>query len=141
MGLMFAPLKRAFDFSGRSRRKEYWLFVLFVWVLLFILLYLDSAFGLGGTATSYSGMDPEGGASVGFKMTGGYLSIAWLVLAFIPGLSVSIRRLHDQDKAGWWVLVPIANFIMVMFIGGTAGPNRFGPDPKGGPAPVSQAFT
>ena len=125
MELMFAPLKRYFDFSGRSRRKEFWLWVLFVWVVLFVLMYLDSALGLGGTATGYAE-----GASVGFNMTGGWLTNLFALATIIPGIAVAVRRAHDQDKSGWFVLIPIYGFIM-MFIEGTRGANRFGPDPKG----------
>ena len=128
MELMFAPLKRYFDFSGRSRRKEFWLWVLFVWVVLFVLMYLDSALGLGGTATGYA----EGG-SVGFNMTGGWLTNLFALATIIPGIAVAVRRAHDQDKSGWFVLIPIYGLIM-MFIEGTRGPNRFGPDPKAGDA-------
>ena len=53
-----------------------------------------------------------------------------LRLAASPALAVSIRRMHDQDRSGWWILCPIANIIF-LFIDGTPGPNRFGPDPKG----------
>jgi len=138
MGLMFAPLKRYFDFSGRSRRKEYWLFVILIWVLLIVAMILDAKLGLGGTATSSSEFG-DGTASASFNVSGGgYITMIFVLLMLIPGLAVSIRRLHDQDKSGWWILVPIAGAIMVMFIGGTAGPNRFGPDPKG--AADAQAF-
>jgi uncharacterized membrane protein YhaH (DUF805 family) len=136
MDLMFAPLKRYFDFSGRSRRKEYWMFVLFVIVCEIITMILDSVLGLGGTATSYSGSTGDGGVSAGFNMSGGYLTMIFVLLIIIPAIAVAVRRMHDQDKSGWWILVPIAGAIMVWFIGGTAGPNRFGPDPKGGSDPA-----
>jgi len=131
MGLMFAPLKRYFDFSGRSRRKEYWLFAILIWILLIGAMILDATLGLGGTATSSSEYG-DGTASASFNLSGGILTLIVLLLIIIPALAVSIRRMHDQDKSGWWILVPIAGPIMVAFIGGTAGPNRFGPDPKGG---------
>jgi uncharacterized membrane protein YhaH (DUF805 family) len=57
------------------------------------------------------------------------LGIFWLG-TIIPALAVAIRRMHDQDRSGWWILCPIAN-IVFLFIDGTPGPNRFGPDPKG----------
>ena len=138
MGLMFAPLKRYFDFSGRSRRKEYWLFVILIWVLLIVAMILDAKLGLGGTATSSSEFG-DGTASASFNVSGGgIITLIVGALIIIPGLAVSVRRMHDQDKSGWWILVPIAGAIMVMFIGGTAGPNRFGPDPKS--AADAQAF-
>jgi len=125
MDLMLLPLKRYFDFSGRSRRREFWLWFLFVWIMLFVLMYLDAVLGLGGTATGYA----EGG-SVGFSLTGGLLTAIFGLAVFIPGLAVAIRRAHDQNKSGWFLLIPIYGFIM-MFFEGTRGANRFGPDPKG----------
>jgi uncharacterized membrane protein YhaH (DUF805 family) len=125
MEYMFAPLKRFTDFSGRSRRKEYWSWFLFVMVALLVLMYLDSALGLGGTATGYA----EGG-SVGFSMTGGWLTMIFMLAMLVPGLAVSIRRMHDQDKSGWFILIPLYNIILLL-TEGTRGPNRFGPDPKG----------
>jgi uncharacterized membrane protein YhaH (DUF805 family) len=125
---MFMPLKRYLDFSGRSRRKEFWLFWLFWVVSFYVIMYLDSALGLGGTSSGYA----ENG-SVGFQMTGGILTWVFFAATIIPYLAVAIRRVHDQDKSGWFILIPFYNFIL-MFIEGTRGPNRFGPDPKGGAA-------
>jgi uncharacterized membrane protein YhaH (DUF805 family) len=131
---MLLPLKRYLDFSGRSRRKEYWLWVLFVIVMLLVLMYLDSALNLGGTATGYA----EGG-SAGFSMSGGILTMIFGLLTFIPGIAVSVRRMHDLDKSGWMVLlalVPLVNFyyLYLLLQPGTPGPNRYGPDPKGAEA-------
>jgi uncharacterized membrane protein YhaH (DUF805 family) len=126
MEYMFLPLKRYADFSGRSRRKEFWLFWLFWVVCFYVVMYLDSALGLGGTTTSYA----EGG-SAGFHMTGGILTWIYFAATIIPYFAVAIRRMHDQDKSGWFILIPIYGFIL-LFIEGTRGPNRFGPDPKGG---------
>ena len=125
MEYMFAPLKRYADFKGRARRKEYWLWVLFLIVAWFVLMYLDAALGLGGTATGYA----EGG-SVGFNMTGGVLTMIFWLATLIPSIAVAVRRVHDQDKSGWFILIPFYN-IVLMFIEGTKGPNRYGPDPKG----------
>ena len=133
MELMFAPLKRYFDFSGRSRRKEFWLFWLF-WVIgFYVIMFLDSALGLGGTSSGYA----ENG-SVGFQMTGGILTWVYLAATIIPYIAVAVRRMHDQDKSGWFILIPIYGFIL-LFIEGTRGPNRFGPDPKGGADPQTFA--
>jgi uncharacterized membrane protein YhaH (DUF805 family) len=63
------------------------------------------------------------------------LSIVGLAL-FIPSLAVTVRRLHDQDKSGWLVLLPLIPLVggiillVFMLLEGTQGPNRFGPDPK-----------
>lgn len=128
MHYMILPLKRYFDFSGRSRRKEYWMFVLFIVIGQIVTMTLDSMLGTGGTATSYSEYG-DGAASAGFSMTGGIITMIFVLLILIPGIAVAVRRVHDQDKSGWFVLIPIYGFIL-MFIEGTRGPNRFGPDPK-----------
>jgi uncharacterized membrane protein YhaH (DUF805 family) len=130
MNYMFLPYKRYFDFSGRSRRKEYWLFVLFYTVVLIGLMILDSQLGLGGYAESYGDFG-DGSMSVGFSLAGGVLSTIWACLHLIPALAAGIRRMHDQDKSGWFILIPFYNLVLLC-IEGTRGPNRFGPDPKGG---------
>lgn len=73
--------------------------------------------------------------------TGGWallaLAVLWGLFVFIPNLAVTIRRLHDTDKSGWFVLIgfiPLIGAIVLLIfylIEGTPGPNRFGPNPKG----------
>lgn len=133
MEWMLLPYKRYFDFSGRSRRKEYWMFFLFVMIIELILAaLLFSQIPL----TDYGMMDwPTEGVGTGFY--------ALMVVAFvfglgtiIPQIAVQVRRFHDQDKSGWFVLlnfIPYVGFLIVlvfMFIEGTRGPNRYGADPK-----------
>ena len=126
MHWMLMPLRRYADFSGRSRRKEYWMFFLFNWLIgiavgfLSLLLY---AMGLSETAMMAI-------------LTPVLALYAIAAIAFvIPGLAVTIRRLHDTDRSGWailWGLVPIigAFMLLVFYVTeGTRGPNRFGPDP------------
>lgn len=117
------PLKRYADFSGRSPRAEYWWFVLFEWLGLMALIFLSVA--LVGEA---KGATPYFGAF-----------ILPLLLAFaaliIPNIAVQVRRLHDQDRSGWMILLFMIPYvggliaILFMCLPGTAGPNRFGPDP------------
>ena len=133
MEWMLMPLKRYADFSGRSQRQEYWLFYLFT-----ILLYCASVVllvGLGGISEAATGNGKEGPI---LGVTIGALLIILLYLGlFIPTLAVQVRRFHDQDLSGWFVLLGFIPYlgwlIMVIFmcIDGTAGANRFGPDPKG----------
>ena len=112
---MTLPLKRYAEFSGRSRRKEYWLFILAVWVVMIILSIIEGILGLKGmVANAY-----------------GPLTSLFYLAVLIPLIAVAVRRMHDQDRSGWWVIVPIVNLIF-LFIDGTRGPNRFGPDPKQG---------
>jgi uncharacterized membrane protein YhaH (DUF805 family) len=138
MHYMFLPLKRYLDFSGRSRRKEYWLWVLFVIIGYIVAMTLDVQLGLGGSATSSSEYG-DGGASASFNVNGGILTIIFALLVLIPGIAVSVRRMHDLDKSGWMVLlalVPLVNFYYLYLLvqPGTPGSNRFGPDPKGAEA-------
>lgn len=123
---MLMPLRRYFDFEGRSRRKEYWMFTLFYMLLLIVPMVLIVA-----------GIEPgQDGPSV--LTTVGVAVLGLIVLAFlIPSLAVQVRRFHDQDKSGWFVLmgfIPYVGGIIVlvfMCLEGTPGENRFGPDPKG----------
>ena len=140
MGDMLMPLKRIFDFSGRSRRKEFWLWILFVIVVYVVAGILDVQLGLGGSATSSSNYG-DGGAGVSANFNAGILTLAWMLITVIPNLSVTVRRLHDVDKSGWFILlglIPLVGFYLLYLYcqPGTAGPNRFGPDPKGGTDPA-----
>lgn len=140
MEWMLMPLKRYADFSGRSRRKEFWLWYLFVMIMYFVLMYLDTVLGLGGSATGYA----QGG-SVGFNMTGGVLTLIFMLAVLVPNIAVAVRRVHDIGKSGWMVLIgliPLFGWIYVLYLyvqPGQSGPNQYGPDPKG--APDAQVFT
>ena len=130
MEWMLMPLKRYADFSGRSRRKEYWMFVLFeILVFLGVMFIGGFLLGLGG--------DPGSDAAGLFGGTLLVLLVILFLIFFIPGIAVTVRRFHDQDKSGWFVLlnfIPyIGSFIVLIFmcLEGTKGPNRYGPDPKG----------
>jgi len=128
MEWMVMPLKRYADFSGRSRRKEYWMFVLLQ--LLIIIGICIIAVIFGGFSPDISGGMPAGG---GLLM--GLLGL--FTLAFIiPSIAVQVRRFHDQDKSGWFVLLNLIPYIgglvvlVFMCLDGTRGTNRFGEDPK-----------
>jgi uncharacterized membrane protein YhaH (DUF805 family) len=107
-------------FSGRAARSEYWYWALFILLLQIVAWLIDmTLFGFNTT-----GVNPIG-------------SIASLA-TFLPGLAVSIRRLHDIDRVGWWVLlalIPLIGWIVLIYwacLRGTVGANRFGPDPLEG---------
>jgi uncharacterized membrane protein YhaH (DUF805 family) len=106
-------LKKYATFQGRARRKEYWFFILFS-MLLGIGAAIVDAFLVDGTRHIFYGIIRLG--------------------IFIPSIAVTIRRMHDVDKSGWFCLIPIYNLILCC-TEGTRGGNRFGPDPK---AQVSQ---
>ncbi len=116
-------------FSGRARRSEYWFWTLFV-VILEIVLMIPLGLVLASSLDTAT-MTYGAGASVAY----GIFSLVMLALV-LPGLAVTVRRLHDQDKSGffWFMtLIPLAGpIIMLVFMvsDGTPGPNRFGPSPK-----------
>lgn len=125
MDWMLMPLRRYADFSGRSRRKEYWMFQL---LMLLVYMPLGILMGIGAA------MGSDNGAGALFYLA--LVAMLLLMLAvFIPGLAVQVRRFHDQDKSGWFVLfnlVPyVGGFVVLVFmcLRGTPGPNRFGDDP------------
>ena len=119
MELMFQPLWKYATFSGRARRMEYWLFVLFYAVVSIVATVVDVSLGL--TLGGEDGM--------------GLISTICGLALFLPSLAVSVRRLHDTGRSGWWILlmfVPIVGMIVLIVffcLGGDEGRNRFGPDP------------
>lgn len=117
---MFMPFRRFFDFSGRSRRREYWLYALFILIVTTILIVVtgDSQSSSSAGSVSYS------------VQSNSPIVFLWVAITIIPSIAVAIRRCHDQDKSGWFILIPIYSFVL-MFFDGTPGPNRFGEDPKG----------
>ena len=101
-------LKNYAQFSGRARRKEYWMFVL-------CNLIISFAFSLAAGLT---------GAKLFLTLSNIY-SLAVL----IPAIACGVRRMHDTGRSGWWLLVPFANLVFAC-TEGTKGANRFGTDPK-----------
>nr|WP_315229607.1 DUF805 domain-containing protein [uncultured Albidiferax sp.] len=112
-------LKKYAVFSGRAQRSEYWYFFLFY---VLISLALGIADGLAGSYNQHAGMG----------LLGGIFSIGML----LPSLGVSVRRLHDIDRSGWWLLialVPVVGAIVLLVFcvrDSQPGTNRFGPNPK-----------
>ena len=112
-------LQKYLVFSGRSRRKEYWFFVLFQIIIGLAL----------GVTEAVLGLFPPTDQSV--------LSSLWGLATFLPGLGVAIRRLHDTDRSGWWILfgfLPIIGVIvLIVFMcqDSTPGENKYGANPKG----------
>lgn len=104
--------------NGRVNRKQWWLkLVLPIVVISIILSFIDMATGR---------FDPETGV--------GLFSSIFALIALIPSIIVYIKRFHDRDKSGWWILIgliPIIGAIWLLielgFLAGTPGPNRFGP--------------
>ena len=126
MGWYIEALKKYAVFGGRSRRKEYWYFVLFSVIVSLVLSAIDALLGTFSSSTNVG-------------LLGGIYGLAIIV----PSIAVSVRRLHDTDRTGWWILinlVPIVGSIVLLVfyvLDGTPGQNRFGPNPKGVAARVS----
>ena len=111
MEWMLLPLKRYAEFSGRSRRKEYWMWFLFVIIVFIVLSLIDSALGLGGRTTADSTSGP---GSVGYSagVHGGILTGLFSLAILIPNIAVAVRRLHDTNRSGWWILMPALPYIL-----------------------------
>lgn len=111
--------KKYAEFSGRARRKEYWYFALFNFIISVLLAFID---GMTGTFS----------AEVGLGLLGGL----YLLAVLIPGIAVSVRRLHDTERSGWWFLIAfipiIGPLVLLVFfvIDSTPGQNEYGPNPK-----------
>ncbi len=112
-------LKRYFDFSGRSQRAEYWYFALGNLIVGFILGFIDGIMGANAQ---------QGGIGV--------LTMIYFLGILIPSLAVSVRRLHDTGRTGWWVfvaIIPILGPLLLLYfyvLDGEPGANAYGPDPK-----------
>ena len=119
MNWYFEVLKKYAVFSGRARRKEYWFFVLFNIIVSIILAVID---GVTGTLDSESGM--------------GLLGLIYTLAILIPALAVSVRRLHDTGRSGWWLLILliplIGTIVILIFMVQDSKPeeNQYGPSPK-----------
>jgi uncharacterized membrane protein YhaH (DUF805 family) len=119
---MFRPLVRYVDFKGRSTRSEFWSFYLLIFLVTTVCV-------VGGVIIERTTQLP--GNEIGFVV----LNFVY-VATTLPWFAAMVRRLHDGDKSGWWVLAALIPFGIVALIAflvrdGTAGENRFGPDPKG----------
>ncbi|WP_367321530.1 DUF805 domain-containing protein [Streptomyces sp. HUAS ZL42] len=116
MSWFIEVLKKYAVFSGRARRKEYWMYTLFV-VIIYIAL-----------------------AIVGAALKAVWIPLIFWAAILLPSLGVSIRRLHDTGRSGWAILfglIPlVGGIILLVFMAseGEAGPNKYGPNPKEAPA-------
>jgi uncharacterized membrane protein YhaH (DUF805 family) len=105
-------LSQYVGFSGRARRSEYWFFVLFAFLVSVAASVLDAAIG------------------------GSVVSVLTSLALCLPSLAALVRRLHDTDRTGWWVLiglVPFAGAIVLLVyacLDSQPFPNRYGPSPK-----------
>lgn len=123
MGWMILPLKRYADFRGRSRRKEFWMWVLFLVIAEIVLMILDGALGLGGRGVTGSTVHDANRIGAFAHASGGFLTGLFALAVLIPNLAVQVRRLHDLDRSGWWIVLPMILYILgaILFFAGAAG--------------------
>ena len=120
MDYFISALKNYATFTGRARRSEYWFFTLFYFIFLVMAVILDNLLGI---TIEDTGIGP--------------LYFISILAMIIPGLAVTVRRLHDVGKSGWFyfiVLIPIIGSIwllVLMATDGMPGRNQYGPNPKG----------
>ena len=111
-------LSKFADFSGRARRREYWTFALVNCLIALLLLILGLAFGEDSPASNIM------------------VTIFYLIM-LVPNLSVSVRRLHDIGKSGWWLfigLIPLVGSLLLLvwsLMDSEPGENQYGENPKG----------
>lgn len=110
-------LRNYVGFSGRARRKEYWLFLLFTFLICFLLGFIRGLFQQPFT-----------------------LVPIYLYVTFLPSLALQVRRLQDSGNSGWLALlgfIPYVGAIIMLILScldSQPGPNRYGPNPKAQPA-------
>ncbi len=112
-------MKKYADFSGRARRKEYWMFFLFYVIFSTVLSIIDGFIGWGFADGNF-----------------GILYLLFALATLIPYLAVFVRRLHDIGKSGWWyfiILIPVVGVIWLIILlatDGEPGENQYGLNPK-----------
>ena len=126
-------LKKYAVFEGRARRKEYWFFVLFNILISIVLAFIDQLTGNVDAEVGLGILTGNVDAETGI----GILSGIYALGVAIPGIAVSVRRLHDTGRSGWWLLitfVPVIGalvFFYFMVLDSDPERNEYGPSPKG----------
>lgn len=116
-------LKNYAVFSGRARRAEYWMFLLFNMIFAVIAAVLDNVLGLTFEVAGQS-------------LPYGYLYLAYALAMFIPGVAVLVRRMHDVGKSGWFLFIALIPFIGAIWLlvlackDSQPGENEYGTNPK-----------
>ncbi len=123
MNWYMAVIRKYAEFNGRARRKEYWMFVLMNFLIGILIGIVGAIIGETGGLISVS------------------LSGLYTLFIFLPYWTVTVRRLHDTNKSGWWILINLIPFfgqiIMFIFMVIDSDPNEnaYGPNPKLAPEP------
>ena len=115
------------NFNGRAQRKEYWMFYLFYTIFAIIAMVADNILG-----TVFTVGEGYYTVSIGY----GWICVLFMIALLIPTFAVSVRRLHDIGKSGWWwliTLIPLAGFIWFLVLlctDSSPGDNKYGASPK-----------
>lgn len=135
MNWMLLPLRRYADFSGRSRRMEFWMWQLFLFLVNFVLMIIAFAI-IGGAMFSIMRNNPDAfDSSADYSYDGAYyadsappeaalatigiaglvifgLLFIWSLAILVPNIAVAVRRLHDTNRSGWWLLAPFVPYLV-----------------------------
>ena len=106
MNYYFDVLKRYADFNGRSRRKEFWMFYLFHVIAIYTLVFISMYFEFN------------------------FLVLIYALATVLPYIGVTIRRMHDTGRSGWYSLIPLYSFYLLC-LDSDIGQNEYGANPKG----------
>lgn len=109
------------NFSGRARRKEYWMFTL---INLLIVIAFEIVIAILGSMSDV------------LALVGAIVYLVYALGVFLPSLAVAVRRLHDTDRSGWWLLIAlvplVGSIVLLCFLcfDSTPGDNQYGANPK-----------
>lgn len=114
MNYFLDALKRYADFTGRARRKEYWMFILFYLIFYIAAMVVDIVLGTF------------------------FIALIFALAMVIPSIAIAARRLHDTGRSGWWQLIALIPFIggiilLVFLVLDSTEDNQYGPNPKAMP--------
>jgi uncharacterized membrane protein YhaH (DUF805 family) len=98
------PIEKYADFGGRAPRAEYWWFVLALIVVYIVLSIVEGIVGINHMI---------------FGAYGPLTALLWLA-TIVPSIAVSVRRLHDTNRSGWWLLLPVIPYCLALLLGGAA---------------------
>jgi uncharacterized membrane protein YhaH (DUF805 family) len=128
MNWYLKALTNYIEFSGRARRKEYWFFILFNILISIAFTIIDGVTGLYSIETGV-----------------GLFSGIYSLFILVPSIAVGVRRLHDTNRSGWWLLISfiplIGAIILIVFLASDSNPeeNQYGPNPKATAAKATTA--
>lgn len=98
------PIEKYADFTGRAPRAEYWWFVLAVMIAYVVVSIIESILGINRMIAGVYGP----------------LTVLLWLATLVPSIAVAVRRLHDTNRVGWWILLPIVPYCLAFILGGSA---------------------